>query len=145
MNHIGGITTRQRVESTPTTETAPAVAGNDCDRGPRHDTSLEGIVTETQSTHIAWTCATCDEPIADGEGAVGIPFADLSLRNDATLVWRVEHYDCTGHLDIYGRPVAELRTVADVLSWTAHIITKPWIHESTWDDVLRGVLEEVAA
>ena len=52
MNHIGGITTRQRVESTPTTETAPAVAGNDCDRGPRHDANFEGvIVTEVQSTH----------------------------------------------------------------------------------------------
>ena len=32
------------------TETAPAVAGNDCDRGPRHDNALGGVVTENQST-----------------------------------------------------------------------------------------------
>lgn len=35
-----------------TTETAPAVAGNDCDRGPRHDANCEGvIVTGDQSIH----------------------------------------------------------------------------------------------
>ncbi len=112
------------------------------------------------STGIEWRCDRCDEPVADGEGAIFVWDQDVNARKVAyeewvktqprgwrvnisscpsLAAWQTLHHDC----DFYGRSsywfdVARARTLEQVLDWTLHLAAKGWVIEHTdWIQFVR--------
>ena len=102
-------------------------------------------------------CDDCGQPIPDGGGHVWVDHleaADLAkkertkvartvslsavLSSTRVTPWRTHHHGCTTNsASTYGIPVEELRTFADVLNWTAHLLEKPWLSGTNWYSMLR--------
>jgi len=124
----------------------------------------------TQQT-LVWRCDGCDEPIRDGAGFIGIPWAELRAYKSAEEAWDLEHRVRDDGWDIftvaqlqsfpqrvrwrafheacdpdwlapgYWIGVARIRTTAELLEWASHLAEKEWIFDTTWSDVLRGQAE----
>ncbi len=103
------------------------------------------------------TCGACNKPINDNDGHLYAPFSEirphldpsptgmreaLALENVITLgkpiKWRARHYACTEHeiSDVYQIEVAAIRTWAKLTEWSAHLLAKRWITQSTWASLL---------
>jgi len=114
-------------------------------------------------------CGACRKPIGDGEGNLWVDLSAVNAaeqaqaewerryKADETLVtvtaaqlselpdevpWRSHHIDCDPQpgANAYAIPATELRTWAELLDWTAHLMEKPWLGLTDWDGLLRAVV-----
>ena len=91
---------------------------------------------------VTWTCTACQFPIADGEGVVAVPLEQISDMPMFGPEWTSRHTLCAGDLnDYYGIDVEELRTHEGVLRWTAHLLSKVWLANSNWDEIIRSTIK----
>ena len=125
-------------------------------------------------TEIEWTCEVCDQPIADDAGYVTASYSAINAYRDAERAWEEEHPK-TGRFRIvpltdyvsypsrvrwsvlhqgcdpnpdstdYWIGVERIRTAADVLGWSAHLLEKKWLSITTWSDVLYGIKKQLDA
>ena len=117
------------------------------------------------SAVVTWTCEICGSAIADGEGYVAMSFAELHANDRAVksweernagrgfmpvkdfisyptaVRWHVLHAACDPDLDAssYWFPIERMRTPADVIARSAHLLGKRWIQATDWDALLRDV------
>lgn len=125
------------------------------------------------SEPLLWTCDECGKPVTDGDGWVTIDYAELNAYRDATadwekahptpehglrcfsltdlmelpdpVRWHVWHRACDPNIDScdYCIDVERIRTAAQILKWTAHLMEKTWLPDTTWRDLLRGQAERL--
>lgn len=113
---------------------------------------------------LVWTCHICGKPVADEEGCILVRTKDMNdYRNDparkepgpsgfviynaaemmdlrSPAPWVAEHYDCCeGCGAYYEFDVARIRTLTQVIDWTAHLMQKNWLEETDWPRLLRKV------
>lgn len=117
---------------------------------------------------LAWTCEMCGEPIADGEGYVELPSSETQRYANEKREWEERHggsphgrlLDMGALFDLPDEPhwwavhracdpepsgggywfdIERIRTYADVLGWTAHLMGKCWFADTDWDQLLRRV------
>ena len=119
---------------------------------------------------IIWMCSICDKPIEDGEGYVvvnegdatraeeekrswdtehdrAMTFDEMSERPEQ-VAWRVLHAACDSEPDeqeVYQLDVERIRTAWDALSWTSHLIGKPWLSATNWSSLIRRISAEHGA
>lgn len=92
-----------------------------------------------------WTCTTCTHPIADDEGAISVPYSDLTDMPMFGPEWEPRHYLCRHPEEpCYEIPVSDLRDDRGVLAWTAHLLNKVWLANSNWNDIIRSTVKEVS-
>jgi len=121
----------------------------------------------TTSQQLVWTCDECGRPIRDGDGWVTIGYADIRAyrvaaadwerrhpRGDGWRIlslgeyedfpnpvrWHVWHRRCDPDItsEDYFIDIDRIRTVAQLLEWSSHLMEKTWFANTTWKDVLRG-------
>lgn len=96
-------------------------------------------VRHAQRLHAAWDRAHTqyDGDIAAGIAATGADLLDLV----ADVPWQAHHNACDPqpHANAYAIAAAEIRTWGQLLDWTAHLMEKPWLVDTDWGDLLRGV------
>lgn len=119
---------------------------------------------------IDWECE-CGDLVADGEGALLVlhyqydeyrealeswearrPSSGRALsvsylmEHPGTVPWRVLHDDCTDpDAPLYEIGVENLRTPAQLLAYTAHLMTKSWLECTDWDYLLLRVCRRLPA
>lgn len=136
---------------------------------PLHNVRMNGRRVYRQ---LIWTCEVCDHAIDDHEGYVTVSYTDMGeygrlrdewertyLISDMPLKaynvgalayhpdlprWRVLHRDCDPRptSNDYWISVERIRTLADVIHWSAHLMNKKWIQETTWTSVLETVMAQ---
>jgi hypothetical protein len=63
------------------------------------------------------------------------------IRTKPSARWSVHHYACSrSTADTYWIDVRELRTRADLMEWTGHLVRKEWLTETDWPQVLIGAI-----
>jgi len=107
---------------------------------------------------LVWECDACRGPVADGAGWLTIRYDDIGefrraeavserkhsdgwnlLELPRPVVWHVWHKACDpdiGSSD-YCIDIERIRSVADLLEWTSHLMENTWLPLTTWRDVLR--------
>jgi hypothetical protein len=72
-----------------------------------------------------------------GESVTGAGIVTRPSR----VTWRAHHSACDSgeEADLYSIPSPKLRTWADLVDWTAHLMEKTWLSDTTWAQMLRGV------
>lgn len=62
------------------------------------------------------------------------------MTHPKRVVWRAEHTACdSGDLDdMYNIPAFKLRTWADLVAWTAHLMAKSWLDDTNWANLLEA-------
>ena len=105
-------------------------------------------------------CDVCTFPIGDGEGFLFVDSGDaqefataerpssmtLDDMINAALVeeWTTAHTRCNtpdDHPQAYAIEVDRIRTYRAALSWTAHLMGKPWLTGTNWDQLLQQLCE----
>lgn len=69
-----------------------------------------------------------------------ISLAEYAERNPILHApWRVHHDRCDPDPDshAYWIAVGRAQTHADLLTWTAHLMGKNWLHHTNWADLIR--------
>jgi hypothetical protein len=107
-------------------------------------------------------CERCLLPVADGEGALWVQpppprarhdgqsaltmsMADLLQDRDERAVWHTTHDTCAPAQTGYRIAVERIRTWAAYLHWTAHLMSKSWILDTTWSDLILDSLDPTSA
>lgn len=86
-------------------------------------------------------------PIAPGSDTgffKGNALIDYPLR----VHWKVLHRDCDPDLDeCYGYAiyVERIRTPAQVIGWTAHLLGKRWLDNTDWQDLLHHIAVDLGS
>lgn len=109
-------------------------------------------MSKTTECRLEWECERCGFPIADGVGAVRIDLVEVreaeSLESDwrnavdpslrYPAVWLARHVACDD-IDgpFYAIDVERIRTHAQLIWWTAHLMDKPWLTVTNWRGILR--------
>ncbi|MET9513448.1 hypothetical protein ABZX62_34240 [Streptomyces flavidovirens] len=118
---------------------------------------------------LALICDGCSKPITDDAGYLWVDNREVSRTEHAFRKWEAEHTDAidgslsfTGGaiFDIpekvrwqvhhatcdpapdassYDIPATKIRSWAELLEWTAHLMEKSWLTHTDWQDILRGV------
>lgn len=96
-------------------------------------------------------CEVCMFSIADGEGAVWIqpptaPTRPTHVELDRSqpapgghagrATWHVTHDECDHPRIGYRIEVERIRTWAAYLHWTGHLMSKDWIGDTNWSDMV---------
>ncbi len=114
------------------------------------------------TAQIVWTCEKCGFPVEDNDGALHVDVRlalkarrDVQAAKDAhpdsawslgelmaqpgPVPWEVHHSACDPRPDSddYWIAVSRARSHAQLLNWTAHLMGKTWLENTTWDDVIR--------
>lgn len=84
------------------------------------------MVANDQPSRIEWRCEVCGNSISDGAGYVH------STESDVGAHWTPEHTACGPVAVDYGIAVEQIRTHADMLRWTSHLMDKRWFAGSDW-------------
>lgn len=115
---------------------------------------------------IQWTCATCGRDVADDgvlhvnldqarahrhavratrSTEIGINLGDL-LARPAPARWAAHHSTCDLDTESndYWIPMREVRSHAQLLRWTAHLMGKNWLADTDWIQVIRDASVEGA-
>lgn len=92
-----------------------------------------GEVNTVQQAARAW-----EEKHTEPDGSMLVGFKTL-LAYPEPACWQTHHEQCDpvpgeSH---YRIPADKLRTRADLLDWTAHVMEKDWLRRTDWRDVLR--------
>lgn len=120
---------------------------------------------------ITLICETCSFPISRDMGCIYIRTFDVGAYYQAQREWREAHPDGeavdlrellehpdgihwrTGHdacrtdrdEPTYEISDHQIASWAQLMSWTAHLMSKNWFDLSDWDDLLREVSGEIPA
>lgn len=112
---------------------------------------------------ITWTCSRCGRSIADSEGYLSVDqtavsaheaaWAEFDERKRASgrvailaseladlpdhVPWEAAHTACVPESNTYDIPIADMRTHANVIEQTAHMMEKNWIGATNWPSLLR--------
>lgn len=126
------------------------------------------MTPKTDAAKIVWKCERCGQRIADRAGWITVKRSAVTAFEAALAAW--ERHDPAGlyvtAAELATRPsepawtithtwcdhdpddgtdypihVERIRTEADVIRWTAHLLGKPWVAHTRWDDVLTAALE----
>lgn len=125
---------------------------------PRHNIAHAERLEEVRPAPalIEWTCYSCEELIDDGDGLMhvyvddyitfrewrdGQPEGGRSLSEILDTPeppeWIAEHFDCAGEVaDLYSIAIDRLRTPAQILAVTEHLMGKTWFPLTSWERVL---------
>lgn len=106
---------------------------------------MESYQSSETVKRIVWTCSVCDRDIHDQQGFVGAAYLDAMLTPEGGVRWKVLHGRCA--LDpnaYYYIDVDELRVEAGVTSWTRHLNSKTWVHQSDWAEIAHGAISRAA-
>lgn len=135
---------------------------------PRHNIVHATVRVDPQPVAtIDWSCQVCTKPIADGKGYVWIDhnevaaaqardarqdpitgevdLSDFLTISDAN--WHVHHAKCDPYpnANSYTIAIERIRTVPQLLDWTAHLMSsKGWISATDWDRFLSAVATQIA-
>lgn len=115
---------------------------------------------------IIWNCDQCAKPIDDGTGYVAVSYSDIRkteeareawekanpgpvYRGDVLMAypedarWHALHADCDPMPDSgdYWFAVERIRTIAQALDWTLHLMEKVWLPCTDWVAFLRRVVK----
>lgn len=111
---------------------------------------------------VEWICDVCKSPIDNTLGGVWISHdhirkamepqrpqslmtvSEIMARLEDGSTWRITHDRCAPRDtldDSYWLPVESLRTDTTLLNWTAHLLSKSWLPNTDWDDVIRQAIE----
>ena len=90
-------------------------------------------MTETQ-TQIVWKCEACGTPIFGDTGYLGARHEEINSWGP--IHWAAMHDRCLLDDYQYSVDLYQLRTPAQVLSWTAHLAGKNWYERSDWHDLM---------
>lgn len=135
---------------------------------PIHNVRMNGLGSGRAS--IVWNCDVCGTAIADDEGYVTASYREINAYPDLVVEWerrhpsQVEGWDVRSFTDYMDYPepaswrvlhracdpfptsndywisVERIRTLEQVIGWTAHLMeSKQWIGNTTWTSVLRRV------
>jgi hypothetical protein len=135
--------------------------------------TMKVVPPQPAERRIVWFCQECRQPIRDDEGYVEVLFRDIQeyearyaewkakkpnlIAVPATYYfdcpqqarWRIHHRACDpeSEQDGYWFGVERIRTHAEVLSWTAHLMEKNWLKHTDWIALIRSTLNnrDVAA
>lgn len=115
---------------------------------------------------LVWLCDECGAPVEDGDGYLTVKYADIreykrshdafdeahrrpngwvvynlaELDEIAGLArWSVLHRNCDPdpESEDYWYAIERVRTYADLLERTAHLLGKTWLPTTTWHSILR--------
>ena len=120
--------------------------------------------TRRQPDDLIWICDVCREPVEDDGGWVTISYAEISehQRQDKLIEaraeeraggglkiysladiqhsvrWHVYHRECDPDPDgpDYWIEISRIRTMPQLVHWTAHLLAKGWIHDTNWNSIL---------
>jgi predicted GIY-YIG superfamily endonuclease len=118
---------------------------------------------------LIWRCSVCDKEVADGDGWLAARYDEFGEVRDARKAWeqrieatydgfypasellsyphpapwRVFHRHCDPSLDStdYWITVERIRTYPQLVHWTAHLMGKDWLKDTTWDELLEELGE----
>ncbi len=115
----------------------------------------------TQHPKLTAICDTCSAPVADGDGILWIPKADLARAEPALQAfkqqqtqrfvalsdypelarWRVDHHACAD-LDgaAYAIELHRCRNWPNLINWTAHLMGKAWLSSTDWHRLLKDAV-----
>lgn len=90
---------------------------------------------------IKWTCDECKTPVEAGDGYLCVDSQAANRKPAGTLniEWRVYHANCDPEPERgtdYWIAVHRIRDASDVMDWTAHLSSKRWIKNTTWNVIL---------
>ncbi|MGW2371716.1 hypothetical protein [Kitasatospora sp. NPDC001683] len=79
-------------------------------------------------------------PAADGSGLPLVGFKTMLSRPDQ-VCWHATHAACDDPEggDAYAITSRQLRTWADLVEWTSHLMAKAWINDTNWATLLGEV------
>lgn len=134
---------------------------------PRHNVVHAERITPQEPTppaNITWECPGCWGEIGDGDGSLAVSADDLNrhlgelqtwqsqippdqigtsiahlMDYPGPAEWRPSHYACQDAEPIYEIAVEDLRTPAQILAMTAHLMSKSWLESTDWDRVILSV------
>lgn len=86
---------------------------------------------------IQWRCTECQEFIADDDGYLAVGPDVLGG------MWEPWHLGCDPDPESNGYAVGveALRTYADLLRWTAHLVDKDWLKNTSWLDLIKEITQ----
>jgi len=126
-----------------------------------------------QPDDLVWLCDACREPVENGGGWVTISYAEIGEHQrqdkiiDAAALargggswkiynladiqdsvrWHVYHRECDPEPDgpDYWIEVSRIRTLPQLVHWTAHLLEKNWISDTNWNSILYRHSSKVVA
>lgn len=127
---------------------------------PRHNIRMNERPHPAQ--RLVWICEACDGEIADGDGWLTCsdfevadteriirdiyenrePWSPIPLSEFPDHVhWYRYHCSCDPHADegSYWIAVERIRTLPELLSWTAHLMQKRWLKATDWSYLIAGI------
>jgi len=123
-------------------------------------------VSKPVAARLEWACQLCGGLIKDGDGYVELPNRERTRHARETSEWEAEHpwpasgfrclpvseleklprephwwaihrgCDPRPEEDGYWFDVGRIRSLAEVIDWTAHLMEKNWFHETDWSRLL---------
>jgi hypothetical protein len=118
---------------------------------PLHNVKHNGrrpsrAVLKVESAPIAWICDVCGHPIIDK--ATNQEFGYIQVRrpkfwdHGVTELWEVMHRRCDPHVDSghYWIDTGRVRTEAQLDDWERHLLSKTWINNTDWMDLMDNAL-----
>ena len=135
----------------------------------RQETRHLKVTATVHGGLLTWQCMECLEPVADGEGYLTVyardqrayrqwreaqpvrgPWEPIDLTAafsgiDMLPHWRCVHRACDPHPDDggYWFDVGRIRTAAQALGWTSHLMGKPWLEHTNWDEVVGRIARQL--
>jgi hypothetical protein len=119
------------------------------------------IATVSDAGRITWLCRKCQNPIRPGAGYIthnsatriayktawtrhkeahrGELYVSLAdMPDEQPAQWHPWHRTCDPHPNDSGYwiDVDRCGTLAELIHWTGHLMSKNWISDTDWDDLL---------
>lgn len=114
---------------------------------------------------VSFSCVGCRQPIRDGSGYLTVDHNEIDAVRAAQAEWKDQHGDGLVNMDellaypeaarwrpwhaacdpdpdawrSYTIEIHRLRSLAEIIDWTAHLMEKEWLIDTNWDQVLRSV------
>lgn len=115
---------------------------------------------------LEWVCVVCKEKVADNLGYITINYRDIKRYQDevirfnekyagkpvpVTMIpvgprWKILHWKCDPDPDSptdYPIEIERIRTVLQLLDWTAHLFEKNWFQDTDWDQIIRRAMPQI--
>jgi predicted GIY-YIG superfamily endonuclease len=132
------------------------------EESPRYNIALRPRPATVALT-LTWKCAECQQPIRDGEGYLAVSLTDAFAYQKASEAWggsgtvpvdlagmmsadpaewKPRHSDCWADYETdhwYAFAVERIKTHADLLARTAHLMDKQWTDSTDWAELIATV------
>jgi hypothetical protein len=115
---------------------------------------------------LDFICDTCGRPVENGDGALYVRLAAIRefpkahaewkatrpkdglvdlpslLMMPSPIPWHIHHNACApADEDVYDICVEQVRTWRQLVSWTAHLMSKNWLASTTWGALIGEAAE----